>query len=236
MNFCMNCGSKLDEGARFCAKCGKSVAVTAPASTSAPEPATAPILAPVKPASAPPPVAKPVPPPAQSAYTAPPPQYASPPQYAPTRPNAAPVYENREPQADMPLRKKSSNALCIVLAVLLMIQIAIVAAFGWPGFLVSKDVGGSISGHAPSAAQDETPVEKILGEYGRFTISLVEGNTISLSPMDWTLLYDPATRIATRTDNKEDGAYIRFGNYMGSPGFYLYEFAESKTGDFSIKD
>ncbi len=62
--------------------------------------------------------AVPVPPPmpVQHAYTPPPPQYA------PAQPRV----------------KKSGNALCIALAVLLVLQTAAVALFGWPGFLIDK--------------------------------------------------------------------------------------------------
>ena len=104
--FCENCGFELHTGSRFCGKCG---AVIKAATVN-----TAP--------AAPPPQA--VPPQAQN-YT--PPQ-AKP--KAPPKSNAAPA---------TPKRQKSGNrrnALCIVLAVLLVVQVAAVALYGWPGLLV----------------------------------------------------------------------------------------------------
>ena len=41
MAFCPNCGSQLNEGARFCAACGSPVAAPAPVAEPAPAPAPA---------------------------------------------------------------------------------------------------------------------------------------------------------------------------------------------------
>ncbi len=86
----------------------------------------------------------------------------------------------------MPLRKKSSNALCIVLAVLLVFQTAAVALFGWPGFMVDRDVAGS------GSVLDETdngmvltltpePAEAILNEMAAVAVNQYLYATVKLA-------------------------------------------------------
>ena len=47
-----------------------------------------------------------------------------------------PVATPKRKSAAAPKRNSGRNALCIVLSVLLVIQIAAVALYGWPGFMV----------------------------------------------------------------------------------------------------
>ncbi len=116
--YCVNCGKELHTGARFCAKCGAAV-LDAPAKLA---PVVQPKPVPAAQTFTPPPSAPPV----QSTYTTPP-QYAPQPQYAP------PIQHARTRRRG----KNANNALCIVLSVLLVIQIAAVALYGWPGFMVN---------------------------------------------------------------------------------------------------
>lgn len=104
--YCTNCGKELHTGARFCAKCGAAV-LDVPAN---PVPAAQP---------------KPVPQPQPQTKTEVQPQEYTPPVATPKRKSAA-----------APKRNSGRNALCIVLSVLLIIQIAAVALYGWPGFMV----------------------------------------------------------------------------------------------------
>lgn len=102
--YCVNCGTDLHSGARFCGKCGASV-VSAPT------------------------------PPKQAAPVAPPPAYMPPkPQTQPAY--SAPVAANRTHPVKAAKKKKDSNALCVVLAIVLVLQTAVVALYGWPGFVV----------------------------------------------------------------------------------------------------
>jgi uncharacterized Zn finger protein (UPF0148 family) len=104
--YCTNCGKELHTGARFCAKCGAAV-LDAPAN---PVPAAQP---------------KPVPQPQPQTKTEVQPQEYTPPVATPKRKSAA-----------APKRNSGRNTLCIVLSALLVIQIAAVALYGWPGFMV----------------------------------------------------------------------------------------------------
>jgi hypothetical protein len=104
--YCTNCGKELHTGARFCAKCGAAV-LDAPAN---PVPAAQ---------------LKPVPQPQPQTKTEVQPQEYTPPVATPKRKSAA-----------APKRNSGRNTLCIGLSVLLVIQIAAVALYGWPGFMV----------------------------------------------------------------------------------------------------
>jgi len=109
--FCENCGFELHSNSRFCAKCGAAIKA-APVNTAP---------------AAPPPQA--VPPQAQN-YT--PPQ-AKP--KAPPKSNAAPATPKRQKSGN------GRNTLCIMLSVLLVVQVAAVALYGWPGLLVGGGLG-----------------------------------------------------------------------------------------------
>jgi hypothetical protein len=75
------------------------------------------------------PAAQPKPVPQTQAKTEVQPQEYTPPVATPKRKSAA-----------APKRNSGRNALCIVLSVLLVIQIAAVALYGWPGFMVSGGI------------------------------------------------------------------------------------------------
>lgn len=113
--FCTNCGKELRSGARFCGECGAPVAVSVPT------------------------------PPKQTAPAAPLSQPAPQPRPAPA-PQLRPV--NTTPAAGMQQRsvkatkkRKSTDTLSIVLAVLLVAQTAVVVLYGWPGLAVKNGAG-----------------------------------------------------------------------------------------------
>ena len=120
--FCENCGFELHTGSRFCAKCG-AVIKAAPVNTT--------------------------PPPQQQTYTPPPQTYTPPQAQNYTPPQAKPKAPLKSNAASAtPKRQKSGNGrntLCIVLAVLLVVQVAAVALYGWPGLLVGGGLGKSDS-------------------------------------------------------------------------------------------
>jgi hypothetical protein len=87
--FCVNCGNQLHTNARFCGKCGATVA----APMTPPQPQT------------------------QAYYS-------------------APMAVNYDPMSKTPKRKGAGNALCIFLAVVLLLQTIVVGMYGWPGFAV----------------------------------------------------------------------------------------------------
>ncbi len=179
MSFCMHCGSKLNEGARFCAKCGNPT--TAPAPEPAPIPAPAPIHEPT-PAPAPIPV----------------------PTYTPA------------PVAFTPADKKSGNALCVILSVLLVLQAAAVALFGWPGFLADKDESGI-------TADDMKPVGT---------------DTATLSPEDDdSISYDSKTGTGSLSRSDDDaGGTVRFEfkRENGKIRLTFYMQASNKNGGASM--
>ncbi len=124
--FCVNCGNELHTNARFCGKCGATVIIV---------PATAKQNGPAAPSSrtASQPQATPLPP--RQAYT--PPQTQTQAYYS------APMAVNRESMVKSSKRKKASNAFCIFLATLLLLQTIVVAMYGWPGFAVGGLFGKS---------------------------------------------------------------------------------------------
>ncbi len=140
--YCVNCGKELHTGARFCAKCGAAV-LDAPAK-----------LAPVvqsKPASQSQPQTK----------TEVQPQEYTPPVATPKRRSSA-----------VPKRNGGRNTLCIVLSVLLVIQIAAVALYGWPGFMV----GGGVK--RPSVQKSDS----FTLQEGQTAVSTDSGVTVEFGP------------------------------------------------------
>jgi len=112
--YCINCGKELHSGARFCAKCGASV-VAAP--TAQKQTSTA---------------ARPTRPAPQPQRPAPTPQ--------PQSVNTVPTAETRQCPVKAIKKKKGANVLCIVLAVLLVVQTVVVALYGWPGLAVGSRI------------------------------------------------------------------------------------------------
>jgi len=135
--FCVNCGNKLHTNARFCGKCGANAAEPVTPTQNNPaaqysSPASQPQTAPL--------------PPQQS--------YIPPQSYMPPQPQAqayyqAPMTVNHETMARQSKRKKAGNALCIFLAIVLLLQTIVVAMYGWPGFAV-----GSLSGRNDISASE----------------------------------------------------------------------------------
>jgi len=140
--YCTNCGTELHTGARFCAKCG-AAALDAPAN---PVPAAQP---------------KPVPQPQPQTKTEVQPQEYTPPVATPKRKSAA-----------APKRNSGRNTLCIVLSVLLIIQIAAVALYGWPGFMV----GGGVK--RPSVQKSDS----FTLQEGQTAVSTDSGVTVDFGP------------------------------------------------------
>ena len=74
------------------------------------------------------------------------PQKSIPPTAMPTQKNAA-----------APKRNSGRNALCIVLSVLLVIQIAAVGLYGWPGFMVKRGDGSDPAAGASDVFENSVP-------------------------------------------------------------------------------
>jgi hypothetical protein len=110
--YCTNCGKELHTGARFCAKCGTAVldSPANPVHVAQPNPVCS-----AQPRSVPQPQTK------TEVQTQ---------EYAPT------VATPKRKSAAALKRNSGCNTLCIVLSVLLVMQLAAVALYGWPGFLV----------------------------------------------------------------------------------------------------
>ena len=125
-NYCEYCGTELTPGDRFCARCGADIRV-APVNP-APEPSQE---------TQPQPIRKTQP---QHRSAVRPQQYRSP-ETTQRRTRTAPPKGNGSGQ----------KALCIGLGVLLVLQIAAVALFGWPGFLVRGKESGSPPSGIPTA-------------------------------------------------------------------------------------
>ncbi|NLT41017.1 MAG: zinc ribbon domain-containing protein [Clostridiales bacterium] len=166
--YCRNCGNELHTGARFCAKCGAAV----PDAPVKPIPVAQPKPAPTAQTFTPSPSAPPAPPPIQGTYTTPP-QHAPQPQYAP------PKHKN----AATPKRNGGRNTLCIVLSVLLVIQIAAVALYGWPGFMVGgKSVNGILNKETPRIGTDTLSLD--MGEFPLDGEAECEIKPIDAPPLD----------------------------------------------------
>ena len=143
--FCKACGESLKPGAKFCPKCGTSVAAPVP-----------PVNAPVPPVSAPVPPSAPTPPPAKPVYegpnatvppVAPVPPKAPAPQPVPVQPKApAP-----QPAASAPAKEKKGApiALIIICAVIIIAAIVIL-------FVMNKD---KILGRSPAATDNSQTIE-----------------------------------------------------------------------------
>jgi len=125
VKFCVNCGYELHTNARFCGKCGATVEIAA---------TTIMQNSPTAPSSRP----------ASQQQTAPlPRQVYTPPQPQTQAYYSNPMAVNHEPVARQSKRKKGGNALCIFLAVVLLLQTIVVAMYGWPGFVVGGLFGKS---------------------------------------------------------------------------------------------
>jgi hypothetical protein len=145
VKFCMNCGNELHTNANFCSKCGATVAepVTPAQNNSTTQyssPVSQPQTAPLPPQQAYVPAQTPPLPP-QQAYI--PPQSQTQAYYS------APMAVNRESTGRPSKRKKAGNALCVFLAVVLLLQTIVVAMYGWPGFAV-----GGLSGRNDISAME----------------------------------------------------------------------------------
>ena len=74
-----------------------------------------------------------------------------------------PVATPKRKSAAAPKRNSGQGALCIVLSVLLVIQIAAVALYGWPGFMVGGGAGksrDSVSVSLPAVADEREALEQ----------------------------------------------------------------------------
>jgi len=220
--YCIKCGNELHTGSRFCAKCGAAIKA-APMNT-----------APV----APPPQA--VPPQAQN-YT--PPQ-AKP--KAPPKSNAAPTTPKRQKSAAAPKRNGGRNTLCIVLSVLLVIQIAAVALYGWPGFLVGGGIGRSDSF---TLQPGQTAIETKNGaavDFGPY--NAMDGETVAVKelPADTESIEDGTRRAYTITAGERsefDGLItitLPYSENETDPGdeegSVLAEYHNPETGEWELVD
>lgn len=127
--YCMNCGAVLDDGTRFCDKCGTPVS------------------------------ARPVP---QRMET---PKMVS--QQYPhpdlTRPVSA-----RQQMVKTRVKKQTGNSFCIALSVLLVLEVLIIALFGWPGFAVGGESAKTTSfilEEGQTVVTDESGVSVDFGRY-----------------------------------------------------------------------
>ncbi len=123
-SFCGQCGAKLEEGSLFCGDCGSPVEADTPSAANEP----------IHPQYSPPPsfVSE------QSQYS----------QTSYGYPSAARSHYESQPAQG---QSRGTRILSISLAALLVVQIAAVALFGWPGFLVNdkKDnASGTTSGES----------------------------------------------------------------------------------------
>jgi hypothetical protein len=83
-----------------------------------------------------------------------------------------PVAPPKRKSAAVPKRNSGRNALCIVLSVLLVMQIAAVALYGWPGFMV----GGGAKRLSVQKSDSFTLQE------GQTAVSTVSGVTVDFGP------------------------------------------------------
>ena len=219
--FCVNCGNKLHTNARFCGKCGASVAE--PVTTTQNNPATqysSPVsqsqnsALPPQQAYAPaqtPPMSP------QQAYI-PPQQAYIPPQTQTQAYYSAPIAVNYEPVAKTQKRKGAGNALCIFLAALLLLQTIAVAMYGWPGFAV-----GDLSGRSDISAMEngqssvETDSWEAVEPTGLSNIEITK-NDYNVEPV--TVNVGPENTVA-----KTEGITVDFG-----------EFNLAEEGVLEIKD
>lgn len=244
--FCRYCGSELHTGAHFCAKCGSPVAsMTAPAAPAPPAPVAPPAPAP------------------QPSYV-PPVPHAHPPQqvYSP-----APSAYTRVEHAAVPraaITKKRSNTLCIVLTVILLLQMAAVAMYGWPGFAVNKSnaitIGAdsdSIKGYSnirltkkdlktkPVTVEvgPESPVAKSGGvtvDFGEFNLT----DTGSLNIRDIGIKNDEKAGLSAHCfdfsmDDVTDFATpvaitLPYGRVEGDPESMFVQYFNDETGEWEV--
>ena len=134
-SFCVNCGVALVAGARFCGKCGQTLASAAPAAPAAPPAqATAPL-------------------PAQT--PAAPPQYAAPQQYAPQQP--LPAYGMPPPVA-----RSGGSGVGVIVAVVvvgLVLILGVGGALAWYFLSARNPQGPPVAGaQLPAPALAGTPV------------------------------------------------------------------------------
>ncbi len=121
----------MEEGSKFCGDCGSPVEAEPAASTSAP----------VQPQYSPP---------SPGGYSSTQPQYAqAPPSYG-----AIPASPQYALPAQGQAQGRGTRTICIVLAALLAVQIAAVALFGWPGFLID-DKKDAVSRTTQSDSKEE---------------------------------------------------------------------------------
>ena len=70
-----------------------------------------------------------------------------------------PVATPKRKSAAAPKRNGGRNALCIILSVLLVIQIAAVALYGWPGFMVGGGKGAVVETEKAIVSTDNASIK-----------------------------------------------------------------------------
>jgi len=150
--YCKNCGKEIKEGARFCGKCGTPVLLSQSQTTQPPQSQTARPL--------------------QS-------QSASSPRLQPVhRISVAPKLRSL---AVAVTRGDGTNVLCIILAILLVVQTVTVALYGWPGFAVSGK-GGKNTTFVLQEGQTSVETDRgVIVDFGPY--NAMDGEKVSINEM-----------------------------------------------------
>jgi hypothetical protein len=165
-----------------------------------------------------------------------------------------PVATPKRKSAAAPKRNGGRNALCIILSVLLVIQIAAVALYGWPGFMVGGGKGAVVETEKAIVSTDNASITLSGVRIDVDTLNLIDGEkelTVSrkkqsvdeasgLTSVEYDItlgemhhLYAPLTVTVPYNNKTADGGEVVLVHYNSDYGMWIPQ-STVKNGDGTV--